>query len=97
MVDFRATMAGKTVVTYSIANFPTLRCLEQIRNDVCYHQLNVKVVAIGGGLAYGSLGYTHHAVEDLAIMRSLPGMAVAAPGDRRIGRMQHRFACLSQP
>lgn len=74
-------MAGKTVLTYSIANFPTLRCLEQIRNDVCYHKLNVKVVAVGGGMAYGSLGYTHHAVEDLAIMRTLPGMAVAAPGD----------------
>lgn len=74
-------MAGKTVLTYSIANFPTLRCLEQIRNDVCYHNLNVKVVAIGGGMAYGSLGYTHHAVEDLAIMRSLPNMQVAAPGD----------------
>jgi transketolase len=76
-------MAGKTVLTYSIANFPTLRCLEQIRNDVCYHNLNVKVVAVGGGMAYGSLGYTHHAVEDLAIMRTLPGMAVAAPGDPR--------------
>lgn len=76
-------MAGKTVLTYSIANFPTLRCLEQIRNDVCYHGLNVKVVAVGGGMAYGSLGYTHHAVEDLAIMRTLPGMAVAAPGDPR--------------
>ncbi|MGV3618481.1 MAG: transketolase family protein [Fimbriimonas sp.] len=76
-------MAGKTVLTYSIANFPTLRCLEQIRNDVCYHRLNVKVVAVGGGLAYGSLGYTHHAVEDLAIMRTLPHMAVAAPGDPR--------------
>lgn len=76
-------MAGKTVLTYSIANFPTLRCLEQIRNDVCYHGLNVKVIAVGGGMAYGSLGYTHHAVEDLAIMRTLPGMAVAAPGDPR--------------
>lgn len=74
-------MAGKKVVTYSIANFPTLRCLEQIRNDVCYHGLDVKIVAVGGGMAYGSLGYTHHAVEDLAIMRSLPGIAVAAPGD----------------
>ena len=74
-------LAGKVPVTYSIANFPTLRCLEQIRNDVCYHGLNVKIVAVGGGMGYGSLGYTHHAVEDLAIMRALPGMAVAAPGD----------------
>jgi transketolase len=74
-------MSGKVVFTYSIANFPTLRCLEQIRNDVCYHEANVKVVAVGGGLSYGNLGYTHHGIEDLAIMRVLPGMVVAAPGD----------------
>lgn len=74
-------LCGKTVFTYSIANFPTLRCLEQIRNDVCYHNANVKVVAVGGGFAYGSLGMTHHATEDLAIMRTLPGMTVLAPGD----------------
>lgn len=74
-------LAGKVVFTYSIANFPTLRCLEQLRNDVAYHGLPVVAVAVGGGLAYGSLGYSHHAVEDLAILRSLPGMAVVAPGD----------------
>jgi transketolase len=74
-------LSGKTVVTYSIANFPTLRCLEQIRNDICYHGLNVKVVSVGGGFAYGSLGMSHHATEDLAIMRALPGMTVVAPGD----------------
>jgi transketolase len=72
---------GKVVFTYSIANFPTLRCLEQIRNDVCYHGGNVKVVAVGGGYAYGAQGYTHHGVEDLAILRALPGMTVVAPGD----------------
>ncbi|CAN5718672.1 transketolase C-terminal domain-containing protein [soil metagenome] len=74
-------LCDKIVFTYSIANFPTLRCLEQIRNDVCYHNLSVKVVAIGGGLAYGAQGYTHHAIEDLAIMRALPNMKVIAPGD----------------
>ena len=74
-------LSGKIVFTYSIANFPVLRCLEQVRNDVCYHNANVKIVAVGGGLAYGSLGATHHATEDLAIMRSLPRMAVVAPGD----------------
>jgi transketolase len=74
-------LSGKIVFTYSIGNFPTLRCLEQIRNDVCYHQANVKVVAVGGGYAYGALGMTHHATEDLAIMRALPGMTVVAPGD----------------
>lgn len=72
---------GKIVFTYSIANFPTLRCLEQIRNDVCYHGLPVKVVSVGGGFAYGPQGYTHHGLEDLAILRTLPGMTVVAPGD----------------
>ncbi len=74
-------LSGKVVFTYSIANFPVLRCLEQIRNDVCYHGANVKVVSVGGGLAYGSLGASHHATEDLAIMRALPRMTVVAPGD----------------
>lgn len=72
---------GRIVFTYSIANFPTIRALEQVRNDVCYHDLDVKIVAIGGGTAYGSLGYSHHAIEDLAIMRALPNMKVVAPGD----------------
>jgi transketolase len=74
-------LAGKVVFTYSIANFPVMRCLEQIRNDVCYHRLDVKVVAVGGGVAYGSAGYTHHGVEDLAVMRAMPNMVVCAPGD----------------
>jgi transketolase len=72
---------GYHVFTYSIANFPTLRCLEQIRNDVCYHGLPVAIVAVGGGMAYGNLGYSHHAVQDIAIMRTLPGIRVFAPGD----------------
>jgi transketolase len=76
-------LSGRVVFTYSIANFPTLRCLEQIRNDVCYHGASVKVVSVGGGYAYGSLGVTHHATEDLAILRTLPDMTVVAPGDPR--------------
>lgn len=74
-------MSGKTVFAYSLANFPTLRCVEQIRNDICYHNANVKIVASGGGLAYGALGATHHVTEDIAIMRSLPNMTVIAPAD----------------
>ena len=74
-------LSGYIVFTYSIGNFPTLRCLEQIRNDVCYHAANVKIVTVGGGFSYGSLGMSHHATEDLAIMRALPGMTVVAPGD----------------
>ena len=74
-------MEGNIAVTYSIANFPTLRPLEQIRNDVCYHNANVKIVIIGGGLAYGALGVSHQATEDIAIMRALPNMVVVCPGD----------------
>lgn len=83
MIGIAAGLAhsGNVVFVYSIANFPTLRCLEQIRNDVCYHDLPVRVVSVGGGLAYGSAGYTHHGVEDLAVMRALPGLSVFAPGD----------------
>ena len=72
---------GKIPFTYSIANFPTLRCLEQIRNDVVYHGLPVRIVSVGAGYAYGSQGYTHHGVEDLAVLRSLPGMTVVSPAD----------------
>lgn len=74
-------LCGKNVFTYSIANFSTLRCLEQIRNDVAYHNLNVKIVSIGSGMAYGSSGVTHHATEDIAIMRALPNLSVFSPGD----------------
>lgn len=74
-------LEGNIAVTYSIANFPTLRCLEQIRNDYCYHNANVKIVIIGGGLAYGALGVSHQATEDIAIMRSLPNMVVVCPCD----------------
>ena len=83
-------LSGKIVFTYSIGNFGTLRCLEQIRNDACYHRANVKVVAVGGGLAYGNLGVTHHASEDVAILRALPNMVVVAPGDPVEARLATR-------
>lgn len=83
MVGVAAGLAscGHRVFVYSIANFPTLRALEQIRNDVCYHGLDVAIVSVGAGVSYGTLGYTHHAVEDISIMRSLPGMRVLCPSD----------------
>lgn len=83
MTTVAAGMAleGKTVFTYSIGNFPTIRCLEQIRNDCAYHDANVKVVCVGGGFVYGSLGMSHHATEDMALLRSLPNVVVMAPGD----------------
>ena len=83
MMGLAAGMAseGYHVFVYSIANFPTFRCAEQIRNDVDYHCLPVTVVSVGGGLAYGSLGYSHHAVQDYGLMRLMPNMLIAAPGD----------------
>ena len=74
-------LEGHVVFTYSIANFVFMRCLEQIRNDAAYHECNVNVVCIGGGFSYGPLGISHHATEDLAIMRALPGVSVISPCD----------------
>ena len=72
---------GFKVFTYSIANFPTFRCAEQIRNDIDYHNLSVTTVTIGGGLAYGNLGYSHHAIQDYGLMRLFPNMTILSPGD----------------
>ncbi len=72
---------GDIVFVYSIGNFPTLRCLEQIRNDVCYHHVNVNIISVGGGFSYGTLGMSHHTTEELAILRALPGIKVYAPAD----------------
>lgn len=74
-------LSGKNVYCYSIVPFLTMRCLEQTRVDLCYQNLNVKLVGVGGGLSYGLEGMTHHAIEDISIMRSLPNMTVVAPGD----------------
>lgn len=73
--------SGYNVYIYSIGNFPTLRCLEQIRNDIAYNNANVKIVAVGAGFAYGSQGFTHHATEDLGIMRTIPNIVVCSPCD----------------
>lgn len=74
-------MEGYCVYIYSIGNFPTLRSMEQIRYDICYHNLNVKIVAIGGGYAYGPLGASHHATEEIGMLRTIPNIVVCAPGD----------------
>jgi transketolase len=74
-------LEGRIVFTYSLGSFPTLRCFEQIRNDACYHEADVKIVTVGGGMSYGAVGASHHATEDLAAMRALPNMTVIAPGD----------------
>src|SRR3990167_8319736 len=73
-------LEGKKVIAYSIASFVTMRPYEQIRDDVCYQDLNVKIVGTGGGYNYATHGITHHTVEDVAIMNVLPHMQVLCPG-----------------
>lgn len=72
---------GYTVFVYSIIPFVTMRVFEQVRNDVGMQKANVKIVGVGSGFTYGQLGPTHHAVEDIALMRSIPNMTVVCPGD----------------
>ena len=74
-------LSGKIPFVYSIAPFITMRAFEQVRIDCAYMNLPIKLVGVGGGVAYGPAGATHHAIEDLAIMRALPNMQVFAPGD----------------
>src|SRR3989344_5140288 len=74
-------LSGKTVFTYSIIPFVMMRCYEQVRDDVCYQNANVKVIGIGGGICYASLGGTHTALEDVSLMRSIPNMTVISPAD----------------
>ena len=82
MVGLAAGLAasGKTVFVYSIASF-LARAYEQIKVDVCYPALNVKFIGVGAGLAYGAMGITHHATEDIAIFRALPNMTIISPCD----------------
>jgi transketolase len=75
-------LSGWHTYTYSIANFTTLRCLEHIRNDICYHDADVTIVSVGGGFSYGQLGMSHFATEDLAILRALPNMRVVVPSEK---------------
>ena len=74
-------LSGRIVFAYSIATFATMRPFEQIRNDIALHQLPVIVVATGAGLCYGHAGITHHATEDLNLMRASPEMTVLCPAD----------------
>ena len=83
LIGIAAGMAlcGLRPIAYTIASFITTRCLEQIRLDVCYHNLPVTIVGVGGGLSYAGLGATHHSLEDIAFLRVLPNMTVICPGD----------------
>lgn len=84
MMGYAAGLAakGKHVFVYSIGNFNTFRCAEQIRNDIDYHKLPVTIVSAGAGVGYGNLGYSHHAIQDYSLMRVFPNMVIASPGDK---------------
>lgn len=74
-------MSGKTVFVFTFVPFVTMRCYEQLRIDVCLHNLSVKVIGVGPGVDYSTLGPTHHGLEDIALMRSLPSMQILSPCD----------------
>lgn len=84
MISIAAGLAlsGKNVYCYSIIPFLIMRTFEQIRIDIAYHNLNVKLVGVGGGLTYGLEGFTHFGLEDFALMRTLPNMTIVVPADR---------------
>jgi len=83
MISMAAGMAlcGLRPVAYTITSFATFRCMEQIKLDVCYQNVPVVIVGVGGGLSYASLNATHHSCEDIAFLRVLPNMTVICPGD----------------
>ena len=83
MIGFVAGLAldGNKIYVYSINNFIVFRALEQIRNDICYHNLDIKIVTVGTGFDYGTAGYTHFGIEDISIMRSLPNLVIYCPAD----------------
>ncbi len=85
-------MCGLRPITYTITPFNTTRCLEQIRVDVCYHNLPVIIVGVGAGLSYAGLGGTHHACEDIALLRVFPNMNIVCPGDAVEVRLALRAA-----
>lgn len=87
---------GRRVFVYSIGNFPTLRCLEQIRNDVCLMNNPVTIVSVGAGYAYGAQGYSHHALEDVAALRSLPNLEVLVPSSELETRLLTEYVCTNK-
>ncbi|QNI84125.1 transketolase/ C-terminal domain [Synechococcus sp. PROS-7-1] len=74
-------LEGMKVFCYSIGVFPTLRCLEQIRNDVTYHENDVTFISSGAGFSYGALGMSHHCVQDIGFVSSIPGITICTPAN----------------
>ena len=98
MMTMAAALAdtGFKPYVYSIAPFVTARCFEQIRNDICYHEKQVFIIGTGAGLSYGSLGPSHHSLEDAAVLATLPGVQVLSPANKAELAQLHRLA-LSWP
>jgi transketolase len=86
-------LSGKQVYCYSIVPFLIMRAFEQIRIDVAYHNVNVKLIGVGGGISYGMEGYTHFGIEDFVLMRSLPNMTVVAPADPMEAKQIAKISC----
>ncbi len=84
-------LSGKKVFVYSIIPFVTMRCFEQVRNDICYHNLDVTILGAGAGLSYGILSSTHFALEDVAIFRPLPNMSIFSPADETEAKLGMDF------
>jgi transketolase len=98
MIGVSAGLAarGRRVFAYSIGVFPTLRCLDQIRNLVAYHGLPVAIVSVGAGFGYGALGYSHHGLDDISATRGIASLRVYAPCDAEEAAMLTR-AWLADP
>ena len=73
--------SGLLPVVSTFAVFASLRCAEQVRTDICYQNLNVKIIATHAGISFGQAGSTHHCTEDIAVMRSFANMTVIVPAD----------------
>jgi transketolase len=84
--------AGKTAIAYSIVPFAVIRCLEQIRNDVCFQDMNIKIIGVGAGLQYGSAGSTHYGIEDMAVVRALPNIKILSPACAEEAKLAMRAA-----
>lgn len=89
---------SRKVFVYSIGNFNTFRCAEQIRNDVAYHGLDVTIIVVGGGVSYGNMGYTHHAIQDYALIQAIPNIQILSPQDDfELSQVYHRIETTKSP
>lgn len=93
MITFAGGMStlGYMPIVYSIGNFPTLRAIEQVRNDICYPNNNVKIICIGGGYTYGSLGMSHHALEDIGMLKTLPNIHILTPSTKQESKVLSEY------